>query len=110
MKEKFCLLENDEKTFNIIQQYIYDINNGIDLFKEDSKQQANEIKMHIYNCGKNGIDWSDSNADKMRTYLNACKELAFMYFCFDAKLNKENLEVFISRYNKYVDPILNKIY
>ncbi len=109
MNSKFCFLEKDYKTFNILKKYVEDINNHVDLFCEDQKIQAEEIIEHQKRTGQNGIEWSDRYARGERLYLNAVKELSILFICTQTEITWDNFCFFIDKLNLIKNCILDKI-
>jgi len=113
MKNKFCILNEDDKTYNIFLRYNNCLDNNIDLFKEDNKIQAEEILIHRYCCGRDGYDWTENNAEKERIYLNTIKILVYTVRENHLEPTKENCNKCIREINsnyELLQTILCKIY
>jgi hypothetical protein len=110
MTTNFCHLPKDKKTFNILKKYIEDIQNHIDLLKEDNELQIQEMIEHKNKTGENGNTWINKYAKNMRVYLNTIKELAIIFIATERELTWDNYIYFCDKLNMIHDEILEKIF
>lgn len=84
----FCRLENDEKTFLYLKEYVSFLENTTSIaLILDNQIQYKEIMNHLYVNNKSIDDqteidcWIQSNAKKFREYLNTIKLVYVVWKC-----------------------------
>jgi len=116
LKSKFCFLEKDSKTFNILKKYMEDYVTSKNLLDEDSEIQYEEIKAHNRNLRKQeddkleSLEWIAKYGKSERVYLNTIKYALSLLIESDADLNWENFCYIVDKYNKRYKPILDLIF
>lgn len=92
LKESFCSLEKDEKTFYYIKRYLDIIKQGFgeyEVKKLDNTIQKEEIVKHLENnsieigtdtANMECIKWSEENSENFRIYLNSIKIAAIVVY------------------------------
>lgn len=86
MKCPFCYLENDNKTFDYVKEYLSVLRAGDSPLTLDITIQKREIEAHLI---RNAIpssdqkaitDWIEKNSANFRSYLNSIKMVALFLF------------------------------
>jgi hypothetical protein len=109
-KNKFVKLPKDEKTFNILKEYIHAVQGNKRLHSIDCHLQAEEMKIHTYNSGKDGNDWTIKHAKNERSYINSIKIIALNFLCFKHELTWESFVFCVDQYNLLYESIINQIF
>ncbi len=86
MKDLFCFLEKDEKTYGYVICYFNVIKEGKSLMSLDALIQKEEIEKHLRNNDISKEDreavasWIKKNSSNFRSYLNSIKMVALFIF------------------------------
>ena len=82
MSDLFCIIEEDEKTFILLNKYLNECHNATEAMMRDNMIQYTEIQNHILiNCvpeehhNHEALNWVEDNGEKFRVYLNTIKIL-----------------------------------
>lgn len=125
LRDNFCILEKDEKTFNYVKRYILAIkkeSSEHDVEKLDCLIQMEEMKNHLIinnipEDKKNNecIRWADENSEKFRIYLNSIKIVSVIFYekikqNGDIDLNFKNFESISDTINNLKFKLINTIF
>lgn len=118
MSDLFCIIEEDEKTFNFLTQYVAECHTATETRNLDNTLQIIEIQRHILaNCipeehaNHEALSWVEDHSAKFRLYLNSIKVLWAAHILLrgpETKLTFEEFKTMKKNY-VYVKPILSTI-
>jgi hypothetical protein len=118
MKDLFCIIEEDEKTFTLLSRYINECHDESDVMVIDNMVQLVEIQQHIINnCipedhkDDEALNWVMENASGFRIYINTIKILWSAHMLIKgtaAALTFEEFHAMKQNFNT-VKPVLSTI-
>lgn len=118
MSDLFCIIEEDEKTFDYLTKYVTNCHNETETRILDNTLHIIEMQQHILSkcipdehANHEALNWVEDNGVRFRLYLNSIKILWVSHILLRgpaAKLTFEEFKVMKQNYI-FAKPILSTV-